>query len=320
MKIEHLSYLMEIHRQGSISAAAKALYLSPTTLSNILKDAEEELGFPLFERSRSGVSLTPDGEEALALMEEIDDCFEQIKRLRETAASRYQPALITTSPTVHSALALPLNQAFEAQGPDYSLEFQIVTGADIGTILIKNESSIGITYLSNKSLDRYKAIASKYHIKVESIFTDHLYLLVRRDHPLAQKTIIGAEELSNMELAMLEHYHTASSSFYPLVLETQNRCTTFSSIALMKQSILCRNTAAILSGYAIQYHQSADATQLKPLLLTGLSSQINLCLIHRPTEDLQPQERLALSCIRTYFKNLPLPPFSPEMDEGREPG
>lgn len=315
MKIEHLSYLMEIQKQGSISAAAKKAYLTSTTLSNILKDAEEELGFPLFERNRSGVSLTPDGEEALALIEEIDNCFAQIKQLRETAASRYQPALITTSPTIHSALALPLNQAFEAQGPDYSLEFQIVTGADVGTILMKNESSIGITYLSNKSLDRYKAIASKYRIKVESIFTDHLYLLVRRDHPLAQEDAINTAELNGMELSMLEHYHSSSSIFYPLVLGNQNRCTTFSSIALMKQSILSRNAAAILSGYAIQYHQSDDLDQLKPLLLTGLhySNQINLCLIQRPTEDLQPQEKLALSCIRTYFKNLPLPPFSPEM-------
>lgn len=50
MKIEQLKYLIEIGHSRSISSAAGKLYLSHTTLSSILKGAEKELGFPLFQR------------------------------------------------------------------------------------------------------------------------------------------------------------------------------------------------------------------------------------------------------------------------------
>ena len=54
MKIEQLKYLIEIGHSRSISSAAGKLYLSHTTLSSILKGAEKELGFPLFQRIQEG--------------------------------------------------------------------------------------------------------------------------------------------------------------------------------------------------------------------------------------------------------------------------
>lgn len=53
MRIEHLQYLIEINRRHSISAAAQELYLGQTTLSAIVKNAEDELGFPLFYRTHN---------------------------------------------------------------------------------------------------------------------------------------------------------------------------------------------------------------------------------------------------------------------------
>ena len=81
MKIEQLKYLIEIGHSRSISSAAGKLYLSHTTLSSILKGAEKELGFPLFQRIQGGVKVTAEGEEALALMEEMYRCFEDIQKL-----------------------------------------------------------------------------------------------------------------------------------------------------------------------------------------------------------------------------------------------
>ena len=46
MKIEHLSYLREIEKCKSISAAAKKLYIGQTTLSAIIKSIEDFLGQP----------------------------------------------------------------------------------------------------------------------------------------------------------------------------------------------------------------------------------------------------------------------------------
>ena len=81
MRMEHLQYLIEIGRRHSISAAAQELYLGQTTLSSIVKSAEDELGFPLFYRTHSGVQATAEGDEALSLIGDIHACYEKILQL-----------------------------------------------------------------------------------------------------------------------------------------------------------------------------------------------------------------------------------------------
>ena len=315
MRTEQIQYLLEVNRHASISAAAKSLYLSQTTLSAIVNRMEEELGFPIFSRNYNGVVPTPEGEEALALMEEINACFESIKKLKKTTMPIYQTVTVTISPTIHSALACPLNAVIAAGEPDCSLEFQIVTGEEVGSLLLKNKCNIGLTYFTSASLNSYRSITSKYNIKTENLFADHLYVLVRRDHPFACKDTISNAELKDLDLAMLEHYNSHTASIvYSKNLGSGNRYTTFSSIPLIKQSVLKRNTAAILSGYAIQYDESADLSLMKPLLITGTErpNQIRLCMIYRSAEDLRPQEHAVINYIREYFHSLPHPPFSPE--------
>ncbi|MBM6722611.1 helix-turn-helix domain-containing protein [Pseudoflavonifractor phocaeensis] len=51
MKLEHFRYFLEIGRLHSISAAARSLHIRQTTLSAIVKGAEEELGYPIFRRT-----------------------------------------------------------------------------------------------------------------------------------------------------------------------------------------------------------------------------------------------------------------------------
>ena len=46
MTIQQLQYVLEISRTGSVSKAAKTLYLSQPNLSNAIKNLENELGIP----------------------------------------------------------------------------------------------------------------------------------------------------------------------------------------------------------------------------------------------------------------------------------
>jgi len=62
---QQLQYLVEIHRTGSISHAASNLYMSQPNLSRILRDMENTLGYPIFERTRKGVRPTEKGEQFL---------------------------------------------------------------------------------------------------------------------------------------------------------------------------------------------------------------------------------------------------------------
>ena len=58
MTIQQLQYVLEISRTGSVSKAAKTLYLSQPNLSNAIKNLENELGITIFERTPMGMQLT----------------------------------------------------------------------------------------------------------------------------------------------------------------------------------------------------------------------------------------------------------------------
>ena len=65
MKIEVLQYFTVLAESRSISEAAQKLYIAQPSLTKSLQMFEEELGFRLFERSRGGITLTPEGKKIL---------------------------------------------------------------------------------------------------------------------------------------------------------------------------------------------------------------------------------------------------------------
>ena len=58
IKFRHLLCFLEIARQRSFAKAADALAVSQPAISKTLKELEEILEASLFERGKSGVSLT----------------------------------------------------------------------------------------------------------------------------------------------------------------------------------------------------------------------------------------------------------------------
>ena len=67
MTLQQLKYILAIVECGSISEAAKRLYISQPSLSNAVKEIEEEFGIEIFLRSSKGIALTNEGIEFLVL-------------------------------------------------------------------------------------------------------------------------------------------------------------------------------------------------------------------------------------------------------------
>ena len=67
MNIIQFKYAIEVERTGSISQAAENLYMAQPNLSKAIRELEETLGFPVFERTSRGVVPTRRGEEFLKL-------------------------------------------------------------------------------------------------------------------------------------------------------------------------------------------------------------------------------------------------------------
>ena len=63
MTLQQLRYAITIADCGSMNEAAKHLFISQPSLSETMKELENEIGFDIFLRSNRGIIITPEGEE-----------------------------------------------------------------------------------------------------------------------------------------------------------------------------------------------------------------------------------------------------------------
>ena len=79
MQLNQFRFLIAVDKYGSISKAAQELYISQSTISLSLINLEEELGHVLLNRSKRGVTLTPEGKEVLKRATVIQDAIESLR-------------------------------------------------------------------------------------------------------------------------------------------------------------------------------------------------------------------------------------------------
>ena len=92
MTIQQVLYVLEVASLKSVSQAAQRLYISQSALSQQLRRLEEELDYPLFNRSAHGLQLTPEGkrfcEEATPLAEQWRELCKVVKKDRASEKVR----------------------------------------------------------------------------------------------------------------------------------------------------------------------------------------------------------------------------------------
>lgn len=71
MTLQQLRYLIAVAEKGSITEAAKSLFISQPSLSTAIKEVEQNIGFRVFNRHRTGVTLTAKGMEFLGYARQV---------------------------------------------------------------------------------------------------------------------------------------------------------------------------------------------------------------------------------------------------------
>ena len=71
MNIKHAQYMLTVMQEGSITAAAKKLYISQPSLSQMIKLVETNLGTAIFNRSTDPITLTYAGQKYIEAAKQI---------------------------------------------------------------------------------------------------------------------------------------------------------------------------------------------------------------------------------------------------------
>jgi len=77
MDVQHMRYVLEIARTGSVRTAATGLFISPQSLSEQLRRVERTVGAPLFTRTTTGMVLTEIGQVFVAHAADAVSAFDR---------------------------------------------------------------------------------------------------------------------------------------------------------------------------------------------------------------------------------------------------
>ena len=192
MNTKNLDTFITLSKYNSINAAADALFISSPALQQQINRLESEIGFRLFERSASGIRLTPAGETFLDGLTKLRSEMESLlARCRETDSlnkSLRVGAILGLQPDLFPRVSGPFYQKYPhiVQKPVMESEEQLFSDLDRGALDV-------IEYF-----DCPRAHASGRNF--EPLFWEGRDVLMSPGHPLASRKKLTLEDLSGQHI------------------------------------------------------------------------------------------------------------------------
>ncbi len=193
MTLRHLLIFMTVAEQSSMSAAARALYLSQPTVSQAIHELENHYNGLLFERFGKKLYLTDRGKLLLPQAKELIHSFQHLEEMMLNQGQ--SPTLklgstITVGTCLTPDLILELRQAF----PDLNIYSYVSNTRDIEKKLLRSELDAAVVEGEIQSSD----------LVVLPIIDDTLVLAVGKEHPFYDKKYLTVQELNHQKYAVRE--------------------------------------------------------------------------------------------------------------------
>lgn len=185
LKRQPLRYVLAVVEEGSFHGAAKQLHRSQPALSMAIRDLEERLGQPLFEKSQKG-QLTPYGEYCLPRFRELIKQHDRLATdLQHVALGQQGRVTLATVPSVASRLMPEFLAAFIAEYPHININLHDENAEFVCRMVANGEVDLGIS----------SVWAPDEHLSYTHLFEDNIGVVLHRDHPLANRESLQWQEL-----------------------------------------------------------------------------------------------------------------------------
>ena len=204
MNMKQALYFKTIAQYGTITAAAKQLYISQPSLSQILRQIEDEVGTPLFDRSTSPFHLTYAGERYLKAVEAMLDIEtrlkEEIESIRRDDGGRLRLGISVTRAMQVLPDVIPI---FTKAYPNVTIELTEAASASLEGLLQKGQIDLALAALE----------ANEANIAYELIEKESIGILAGKDSQLAQLvpsgTPISLEMVEKEAFVSLDTSHSS---------------------------------------------------------------------------------------------------------------
>jgi LysR family transcriptional regulator, regulator for metE and metH len=193
LEIRHLRLVAAIAETGSVTLAGNRLHLTQSALSHQLRDAEEQLGVPLFERRDRRMALTAAGERLLqsarTILDELARVEKENQECNGNGAAKGVLRLSTECYTVYHWLP-PRLRLFQQKFP--AVDFQLVLEATDSPFKALLEGKLDLAIVCDPIRNR--------KIRYTPLFEDEMVIIVPPEHRLAGERFAALEEFAQETL------------------------------------------------------------------------------------------------------------------------
>ncbi len=306
MKIQNMRYFICVAENRYISEAARRIYISQSTISSALQEIEKELGIILFERSRGGVVLTPDGEDCLQYCREIVEKTDAL-------TDRYNGGNLSADYFAVTACHLPVAmRAFgkwmtQSDLPSYNLCIREDSITGVLEDVMSGRSSLGVISFSEEQwemIDRHYKNAFRFVPMGEL----RKFVFIKSNHPLAAHKSVAEEDLAPYPYVTYDQGETSNAFseekiFYkrfPKTIHVSDRATKLGMI---------RNTDAFTIGvdlpnFSSDYFFRKTAVELTAIPMELDQERFQIGYIVKTNSTLDQNGKAYLECLCDEIKKI----------------
>ena len=219
MTLQQLRYIVTIVNCGSISEAAKHLFITQPSLSNSVRELEKEMGISIFNRSSKGIALSSQGMEFLSYARQV---LEQAELLEQHYTNKKPVKRICSISTQHYAFAVnAFANLVSCQNTDeYEFTLRETRTYEIIDDVKNYRSELGILYINDFNRKVLEKLFKESGLVFHPLFKASPHVFISVTHPLSARDSVAIEDLEDYPFLSFEQGEKNSFYFSEEILST----------------------------------------------------------------------------------------------------
>ena len=295
MEFRNVITFLRVAERRNFTQAASILGYSQSTVTVQIRQLEEELGYPLFDRIGKTVSLTPAGERFLPYANRLASTLAQISALENETP---QPGVLKLGilESLMNGVFLSRISRYCGENPNIRLEIHIASGEELFGYLRRNETDIIFTL--GKRIPAMDCVRAFEH-------RERMMFVVKKGY-------FGTSPGGNMnfkELLELPLVLTESNSMYRKELEQAavERDMEIRPLITVNSSLIVRNLVrnGMGAGFLPEYVVRKDLDQeiLEEIMVDDYSTEMWSQIFYHRNKWVTPQMNAFVRAIEDYYRD-----------------
>lgn len=294
MTFQQLQYILEVSRTDSISGAAKKLFLAQSSVSAAISHLEEELGFPIFIRTKKGVIPTVQGS---SVIEQVARICESYRAMTEVGGNA-QKHIRISAPGIEL-----LNEAFAdlvahyAGDESVSFSVDMFSTTEIVAKLSAFELDVAVMLNHKGRFLSVETLLNSKGLSWQSIATLPVVIQIGPAHPLYQKEHIEIEELRDYLLVDSIEDPLVHNEYLKGIIQLRPEKTVSVKSSHTKNLLIAKGLAYSIGVDAPK--AVAESLQFRNIPLKDVS--YNLTVVTNPLRQSDPEVETYIRLIKKCF-------------------